>query len=319
MIPGLLYADAASYLSSTRLKAKIVQQQKRAAFGSSSASSARGPVSRPPAAPPSVVFPEPGEQVDNSDFVKYHDGAKTCYIHGVDASVVSLNAAGPFVSLGPPMEDMNGIQVFGGPAAPDGRRQHQASSMAALLLHIPARANPLGNFDRWAIFSSIARPKESCGKAAHEQILETTARSNGTEWRYVVDHGTKQKFRRRKGLVKQKYPHESIVLPQGLPYCVEGHDVAVNVMSPLPSVALSISPCTKCCYDCDSSVPRQPCSSCVADISRQQTVSGSCKRSRLACSHKKSKGSCASSAADSLLPVWFLKKDVVRPYFCHVA
>ena len=203
--------DAAAYMSASALKTKLKLKKARI--------SASAPA---PAKPKLPQFPKPGEEVDNSRFVLYHKNSTTCYIHGVDTTSVNLNARGPFVSLGPPIEEMNGVQVFGSPSF--------SEHMPALLLHIPAAANPLGNFERWAIFASIARPKARIGKAAHEQILETTAVSNGTEWRVVVDHGSKQKYQGRRGLGKPEYPHAKVVVPVGAPYCVTGHDVLVDVM-----------------------------------------------------------------------------------------
>ena len=132
---------------------------------------------------------------------------------------------GPFVSLGRPVEELGGVQVFAGPGD-----KSNDQILPALMVHIPASANPLGNFDRWAVFATLARTKESIGQASHEQVIETTASSNGTKWRYVVDHGTKQIWKHRKGLSSQRFPQESIVLPLRAPRCVPGHDTTVNVM-----------------------------------------------------------------------------------------
>ena len=102
--------------------------------------------------------------------------------------------------------------------------------MPALMLYIPAKANPLGNFDRWAIFASLSRPKHQVGKASHEQVVETTAESNGTEWRFVVDHGTKQNYLHNPALAGKPYPHVDVVVPVGAPECVQGHDTAIRIM-----------------------------------------------------------------------------------------
>ena len=173
------------------------------------------------------IFPaSPDDAVDNKRFVMFHSNAQTCYLHDVDASSIHLNAAGPFVSLGAPVETLGGTQVFASTS-------YSVTQRPALLLYIPAKANPLGNFDRWTLFPTLARAKMHVGKAAHEQLLETTAGSNGTRWRVTVDLGTQQRIHKDGAIAEhqaRKARFDKVTLPSGPPHCVSGHDVDVDVM-----------------------------------------------------------------------------------------
>lgn len=175
----------------------------------------------------SPKFPESSTAtVDNARFVMYHANAQTCYLHDVDTSSIHLNAAGPYVSLGAPVEALGGVQVFASTS-------YSVALRPALMLYIPAKANPLGNFDRWAIFPTLARAKMHLGKAAHEQLLETTAASNGTRWRVTMDLGTQQRIHKDGAIAEhqaRKARFDKVVLPSGPPHCVTGHDVDVDVM-----------------------------------------------------------------------------------------
>ena len=168
--------------------------------------------------------PDSVETIDNRFFVMFHEGARTCWLPGADASSLGLHAEGPFVSLGRPVPEMRGVQVFASTA-------YREDLLPALMVHIPAAANPLGNFDRWAVFQSLARRTAMLGKAKHEQALETTAESNGTEWRFVVDlrllHGNRQAALGRDAV---PLPYRHITLPLGPPICAPGHDSTVDVM-----------------------------------------------------------------------------------------
>ena len=125
----------------------------------------------------SVSPPPPGTTFQ----LEPHGNARTCYLPDADASSIGLSGvAGPFLSLGSPVGALGGCQVFAGAS--------EGPGVPALLLHIPPAANPVGMVDRWAVFGSLARPPRLLGSAPHEQVLETTAESNGTQWRYAPYH-----------------------------------------------------------------------------------------------------------------------------------
>jgi hypothetical protein len=123
---------------------------------------------------------------------------------------------GRYYSLGPPIEEFAGMQIFA--------RDHQVHGILPhQLLFMPAGANEAGDFDRWALFNSFFIPNVPLGRADHNQIFHTTRESNGTVWETHVNQRAVRAAEQGDDLFLTELM--SLTPPSGPPRCEPGHIV----------------------------------------------------------------------------------------------